>query len=241
MAGGGKGGSQTSKVEIPAWLEQAAQRNIARAEDLSTLGYTPYYGPDVAALTPMQEAAMANVNRGAAAFGLGAPTAIGAPTAQDYGGGVRGYGSGGLYEQALAELQARMPGQYSGLQAPFRDPLSGAMPGAPYAPNAAIPSLAAAAAAAAGTPYASGSSDAMWSDGMSPAQISQAQQDRTFGAQPSAGGSGSGMLGSLMSYAPGGVNTANPSSVFNQIAASLSKPQSAPTAASRPMARPTTR
>lgn len=142
MSGGGKGGSQTSKVEIPAWLEQAAQRNIGRAEDLATLGYTPYYGPDVAAMTPMQEAAMANTNAGAAAFGLAAPATTGAPTAQDFGGGVRGYSSGSLYDQAVAELQGRLPGQYAGLTAPFRNPVTGAMPAAPYAPYAAVPVVA---------------------------------------------------------------------------------------------------
>ena len=137
MSGGGKGGSQTTKVEIPAWLEQAAQRNIARAEDLATLGYTPYYGPDVAALTPMQEAAMANTNAAASAFGLGAAPTTGAPTPQQYAGGVSGYSSGSLYDQAVAELQGRLPGQYAGLTAPFRNPVTGAMPAAPYAPYSA--------------------------------------------------------------------------------------------------------
>lgn len=143
MAGGGKGGSTTSKVEIPKWLEDAAQQNLSRADMISTIGYTPQYGPDVAALTPTQEAAMANTNAGASAFGMGAAPGTGMPAPQEFAGGVRGYSSAGLYEQALAELAARMPGQYAALREPFRDPVTGAMPIGPYgraaAPAAATP------------------------------------------------------------------------------------------------------
>ena len=53
---GGKGGSTTSSVEIPEYIEEAARRNLAKAEDISQIGYVPYYGPDVAAFTPFQEA-----------------------------------------------------------------------------------------------------------------------------------------------------------------------------------------
>lgn len=139
--GGGKGGSTTSKVEIPKWLEDAAQQNLARADMISTIGYTPQYGPDVAALTPMQEAAMANTNAGASAFGMGAAPGTGMPAPQEFAGGVRGYSSGSLYDQALAELAARMPGQYAALREPFRDPITGAMPIGPYG-RAAAPASA---------------------------------------------------------------------------------------------------
>jgi len=53
---GGKGGTQTSQITIPDYIEDAARRNLAKAEDISQIGYVPYYGPDVAAFTPMQEA-----------------------------------------------------------------------------------------------------------------------------------------------------------------------------------------
>lgn len=140
---GGKGGSQTTSVKIPAWLETAAQQNLARADALSNIGYTPYYGPDVAAMTPMQTAAMQGTNQAAAAFGLpGADLGAGAPAATNYGG-VPAYSSGSLYDQALMELQARAPGQYAALRAPFIDPVTGAAPAAPYgaapAPAAAAP------------------------------------------------------------------------------------------------------
>jgi hypothetical protein len=128
------GGSQTStsSVQIPAWLEAAAQRNLAKADTLSQIGYTPYYGPDVAAMTPMQLAAMQGTNTAASAFGM--PTAdpmAGMPAAQNYDG-MQAYSSGSLYDQALAELQRRQPGQYAALRAPFIDPVTGAQPLAPY-------------------------------------------------------------------------------------------------------------
>ena len=51
---GGKGGSQTSKVQIPSWIEGPATRNLQRAEQFAQMGYQPYYGPEVAAFNPMQ-------------------------------------------------------------------------------------------------------------------------------------------------------------------------------------------
>jgi len=146
MSGGGKGGSTSTSVEIPAWLQSAAQANMAKAGEISKIGYTPYYGPDVAAMTPLQQAAISNTNLGTSAFGLGgtaSPTA-GMPMAQTYAGGVQGYSSGGLYDQALAQLQARNPGQFAALQAPFINPVTGAQPMGVYG----TPPAAAARAAA---------------------------------------------------------------------------------------------
>lgn len=130
---GGKGGSSTTTVQIPAWLEQAAQQNIARADVLSTIGYTPYYGPDVAAFTPMQEAAFAGTNTAANAFGMATPTASGLPQAQSFGG-VAGYSSAPMYQDSLAALQGAAPGQYAALTAPFINPVTGAAPLQPFGP-----------------------------------------------------------------------------------------------------------
>lgn len=139
MSGGGKGGSQTTSVQIPEWLQAAAQRNIARAEDLAQFGYTPYYGPDVAALTPQQVAAQQGVNAAAQAFGL--PTAnvmAGMPQATDYNG-MMAYSSAPLYQQSLDALRTNMPAQYEAMRAPFIDPITGAAPRAPYgAPAPAV-------------------------------------------------------------------------------------------------------
>lgn len=111
------GGSSTSKTTVPAWQNRAARDALAAANRVANIGYTPYYGPDVAALTPMQMAAMQGTNQAAQAFGM--PTTdlmAGLPQATNYGG-MQAYSSGGLYDQALAELKRRNPEQYAALTA----------------------------------------------------------------------------------------------------------------------------
>jgi hypothetical protein len=129
---GGKGGKQSTSVTVPAWLEDAAKRNLARADGLAQIGYAPYYGPDVAAMTPAQAMAMQNTGNASQAFGLGSydPMA-GMPQAQSFGG-VQGYSSGPMYDQALAALKAKAPGQFDAMMAPFINPQTGAQPMSPY-------------------------------------------------------------------------------------------------------------
>jgi hypothetical protein len=69
----------------------------------------------------------------------------GMPTVQTFANGMQGYSSGGLYDQALAQLAARNPGQFAALQAPFINPQTGAQPVGVY--NAPPPAAAARAAA----------------------------------------------------------------------------------------------
>jgi hypothetical protein len=145
--GGGKGGSTTSKVEIPKWLEDAAQENLARGRYVSGLGYAPYYGPDVAAQTPLQVAANQGVSSAAGAFGLpGGGLSMGTegmPTQQTFAGGVQGYSSGGLYDQAVQELQLRRPGQYNAMTDMFINPYTGAAPQLSFGPTVApLPPMA---------------------------------------------------------------------------------------------------
>lgn len=128
MGAGGKGGSQTTEVQVPRWLERAAQGNLARADEISRIGYVPYYGPDVAAVTPMQQAAFSGTNQAAGAFGMPASQMPGLPEAQTFSGGLQGYSSGGLYDEALAALEARNPGQYAAITGMFVDPVTGATP-----------------------------------------------------------------------------------------------------------------
>lgn len=216
---GGKGGSTTSTVEIPAWLESAAQSNLAKANELSKIGYTPYYGADVAAMTPSQIASMQGTNTAALAFGM--PTAdvsAGMPAAQNYGG-INAYSSAPMYEQALAELQARRPGQYAALNAPFLDPMTGS-PAANYG-------------------YSAPSSQSGVLAAIAPAVISGGEGRGGYSPSVGAGreGRSTTSMDTIGSYAPGGVNTANPSSLGNRMAASLSGPQGKPTAADRPVSR----
>lgn len=127
--GGGAGGSQTTSVQIPEYIEAAAQRNLNKAERISQLGYVPYYGPDVAAFTPMQQAAMQNVAGAASAFGLAAPTGqdvYGMPAPTEYAGGIQGYSSAPMYQQAVDQLALYRPAQKSYIDSFFIDPYTGA-------------------------------------------------------------------------------------------------------------------
>ena len=38
---GGKGGSSTSSVQIPEYIETAAQNNLNMAQDVSQIGFVP--------------------------------------------------------------------------------------------------------------------------------------------------------------------------------------------------------
>lgn len=106
--GGGKGGSQTSSVSIPGWLEEPSKRAIARGEDIAQLDYMPYMGPDVAAITPAQQAAFDNTNAAAGAFGMAQGQGTGLPEAQDFGG-VSGYSSYPVYSDAVSQFEAAYP------------------------------------------------------------------------------------------------------------------------------------
>ena len=111
---GGKGGSKTTETTIPDWIKDPAIRNLQRAEDVQRLEYMPYYGADVAAFNPMQNAAMDNNLNTAKAFGLLDPNSTlnattGMPTPTTYANGMKGYSSQPLYEEALAELKANQP------------------------------------------------------------------------------------------------------------------------------------
>ena len=136
---GGKGGSTTSSVTIPEYIEAAAQRNLNKAERISQIGYTPYYGPDVAGFTPMQQAGFQNIADTAGAFGMASPTTQqdimgGMGPATTYAGGVQGYSSAPIYEQALQTLGERRPGQKAYIDSFFIDPYSGGATAGNFAP-----------------------------------------------------------------------------------------------------------
>lgn len=144
-------GSATTSTRVPKWQEDAAQAALARANQVAGLNYTPYYGIDVAAQTPLQMAAMRGTNQAASAFGMpmvggggvdmvaggtGGDTLTSDPYADFTTGmpvartmnGVQGYSSGDLYELALNELRTRNPEQFAALTAQFGPPATPAMP-----------------------------------------------------------------------------------------------------------------
>jgi len=115
------GGSQTTETTFPDWINEPAKRAIRKGEEVGKVGYVPYAGPDVAAFTPMQNAAFRGTNEMAGAFGM--PTGKNPmPRAQEYAGGIQGYGSYDLYNQSLAQLAQNDPGQFGLLNSFFYNP-----------------------------------------------------------------------------------------------------------------------
>ena len=121
------GGSSEQSVEIPKWLEDAAKANLAKANQVANIGFTPYYGPEVAAFNPMQTSSMQNTADASAAFGLSAPRDVmaGMPQAQDFGGGIMGYSSMPIYENAMQRFADARPGQKQAIDSMFIDPFTG--------------------------------------------------------------------------------------------------------------------
>ena len=127
-----KGGSTSSTVAVPEYIEDAARRNLTEADKIRRLGFIPEYGPTVAAFTPMQEAAFQGTAQAAGAFGLpGGGMSMqdisgGMPEPTTYAGGVRGYSSLPIYEQALEAFGQARPGQKRYAESFFIDPVTGA-------------------------------------------------------------------------------------------------------------------
>tara|TARA_B100001113_G_scaffold351147_1_gene349637 strand:+ start:299 stop:742 length:444 start_codon:yes stop_codon:yes gene_type:complete len=122
---GGKGGRSNTEVTMPQFAETALQQGIGMAGDVSALGYTPYYGPDVAAFSPQQQAAFEGTNQMANAFGM--PSASGQqymPQATTMGG-ITGYSSGDGFDAAVGELANRRPGQAAYIDSFTIDPMTG--------------------------------------------------------------------------------------------------------------------
>ena len=88
--------NRPQKVKVPAYIEDGGQGLTSPARMKSPAsGYTPYYGPDVAAFSPMQQASFQNTADTASAFGLSAPASQqdimgGIPAPTTYAGGVSG-------------------------------------------------------------------------------------------------------------------------------------------------------
>jgi hypothetical protein len=109
--GGGKGGGSSQKTEIPDWLRDPTIRNLERAETVQQMEYQPWTGIDVAAQTPMQQLANQQGVQAAQAFGMapqGFDPNAGMPVATTQGG-VTGYSSFPMFEQARLEAEARDP------------------------------------------------------------------------------------------------------------------------------------
>jgi hypothetical protein len=139
-------GSQTTTTKLSPEMEKHAALTMQRSQDAANVGFVPYSGPQVAAFTPMQQAAFDSNNMAASAFGLPTAPGTGTPAPTDFGGGMMGHSGMPLYQQALQSLMQSNPQQYNALiantpgmqQAPMPMQSNGAMQ-----PNAAMPQQAA--------------------------------------------------------------------------------------------------
>ena len=141
--GGGKGGTQTTTVELPPEIEEAAISNLRVADEVAAMGFTPYSGPTLAGLTPGMEQSMMGVNDAARAFGMPntntggmtqqeAMTAMtGMPAPQQFAGGMSGYSPMGMYEEALSKIP---PAQRAMIESFVMNPVTGAIPTNPAVP-----------------------------------------------------------------------------------------------------------
>ena len=109
-------GSRSTTVQenkIPRYLEEAGQLAVEEAKKIKEMGYLPYFGPEVAAINPYEQAMAQNVGSMASAYGLAAPAAMsmsGVDTATS--GGVTGYTTAPAYFAALERLRETRPDQY---------------------------------------------------------------------------------------------------------------------------------
>lgn len=128
---GGKGGSQTSSVVIPEYIEAAAQRNLNRADRIGQIGNVVNPGPTSVGFVPMQSSSFQNTADTANAFGLNTPSGQsdiqrgGMDAPQEYANGVSGYSSAPIYDQSMQEFGQRDPAQKSYIDSMFIDKQNG--------------------------------------------------------------------------------------------------------------------
>jgi len=122
------GGSQREEVIMPEFAETSMQQGLGMARDLAPLQdtYTPLYGPQVAALSPMEQAGIQGTDMMAGAFGM--PTA-GAqsylPQAQTFEGGIQGYSARPMVEGMIEQFKTERPGQAEYRESFGLDPVTG--------------------------------------------------------------------------------------------------------------------
>lgn len=123
-----KGGTQQQETTLPRFYETGLQQGLGMGRDIAAMGYVPYYGPDVAAFSPLQQAAFQGTDVMAGAFGM--PTTGGQqymPQAETFAGGVQGYSSAPIFTQAKGALAANAPAQSQYLASFGIDPVTGAV------------------------------------------------------------------------------------------------------------------
>jgi len=103
MSGGGKGGSETTTIEIDPRLEQLGVSTGVGALRTAALPFRPTRGVQIAAFTPQQEAAMMGASAAAAALGLPSATPTVMPRAKVNSMGIVGYDPGDMFAQRVRQ------------------------------------------------------------------------------------------------------------------------------------------
>ncbi len=153
MGGGGKGGSQstnsTTEVKLPPWVEDVAKENLAIADEVAAIGYTPNTANYVAGMSPQQLNSMAGVDQAAQAFGMPnvgyspnqsyeesyrALTGMNVPTANRNNYGIAAYSPYEQYLLDLEEFRGAMPAAAAGIESMVVDPQTGVGPLNPAVP-----------------------------------------------------------------------------------------------------------
>lgn len=112
-------GSKTQETKLPSHIDQASKDALARSQQMAGIGYVPYYGPDVAAFSPMQMAAFDSTNAAASAFGLPTAQGTGMPAPTTFDNGVVGFSSAPGFQASVDELQRQNPAQFNAIAALF--------------------------------------------------------------------------------------------------------------------------
>jgi len=110
---GGKGGSQSSQVQIPAYMEDALKQQLDRAQAVQNIGYVPIMGPTMAGFTSGQKAGMESQAALAQRMGI-IPQSYDVtsgymPGATDVGGGLTAYDSYTGAKQRVEDVYAAYP------------------------------------------------------------------------------------------------------------------------------------
>lgn len=119
-----KGGRESTDATLPGFFETAVQRGIGMGTDASQVGNVVYRGPDVAAFSPMQDAAFQGTQQAANAFGMNAGQGNYMPSPVQAGGAV-GYSAAPVYDDAMSNFKASSPGQANYIASFGIDPVTG--------------------------------------------------------------------------------------------------------------------
>jgi len=119
-----KGGRESKDKTMPKFFERALQQSIGMGQDIAAMPYAEYRGPDVAAFSPMQEAAFQNQQDAMNAFGMQGGQGSYMPTPVSAGGAI-GYSSAPVYDQARSNLAASSPATANYISSFGIDPVTG--------------------------------------------------------------------------------------------------------------------